>query len=892
MMGDTDRAREALRSIPPDIPRDDWLRAGMAAHAAGLTFDDFDQWSAGAGSYDARACRDTWRSFKPDRGVGAGILFAMARQHGHKAAERPRSDRTPQRKANPARESVATLWARFGPATGQHPYVQRKQAQGVPLDGLRVVPEGDPLRIAGQSMAGALVVPAYGPEGLQSLQFIPLLGKKLNAPGAPMAGASFTVGEKSDGVVYVVEGIGQAWACWKATGRPAVVCFGWGNVERVAKSLQHASPVLVPDAGKERDAQRIARELGAAVVQMPESEAQNFDANDFAQREGFDALELLLSQAKQPEAPPPLLKPVSVADVFTNPAPPPEFAWDGYLPHGVVSMLGSHGGTGKSTIALMLAICVMLGRMLFGVATKRGPALFVSLEDSTDVVRHRLAKICQAWRVEPQHLQGLRIVDGTGNPELFTAEGRGSGAVTAAFEELRELVRAGAFGLVVIDNASDAFAGDEIQRVQVRAFVRSLASIAAETGAAVLLLAHVDKATARARKAEGGEGYSGSTAWHNSVRSRLFLSRAEDGTLTLEHQKSNLGKLCEPLTLVWPHGGLPDVVSVDPFSARLQARADDDRAAALLRLLAEYESRGAYASPATTSRNHAHALLDDDPAFKKLKLRATDTRRIVTQAQRAGWLEVVGYRDANRKSRERWTVTQKGRDFAQIPAAPSAPSARTSIDCAPSATGAEDGAPTAPSSLGGCGGRERAQVGALSGANPRGFGNGLHHATRDRCRGRTPDGLQRKPSPPLACPGRPGGPTWPTCAGARGRPAALASGRAGRNAGGGGRCVIADGPMRAFGRQGRTASVGCPREKGRCPDAGGIRPRAPAPDRPRTRPAVARTDRSAAPNRWRLNAHAMRVCVVWSHQIFLKGTPCPHAIFSILFHLAARLFAA
>ncbi|MEZ5608046.1 MAG: PriCT-2 domain-containing protein [Burkholderiaceae bacterium] len=83
MATDTERARAALQAIPPDCDRDTWVRAGMAAHAAGLDFDAFDSWSAQAGNYDARAARDTWRSFKPGKGVGAGTLHRMAAEHGH-----------------------------------------------------------------------------------------------------------------------------------------------------------------------------------------------------------------------------------------------------------------------------------------------------------------------------------------------------------------------------------------------------------------------------------------------------------------------------------------------------------------------------------------------------------------------------------------------------------------------------------------------------------------------------------------------------------------------------------------------------------------------------------------------------------------------------------------
>ena len=82
MLNDLDRAHDALYSIPADLPRDDWVKAGMAAHAAGIDFDAFDAWSAGAGNYDAAAARDTWRSFKPGKGVGEGTLYRMAAEKG------------------------------------------------------------------------------------------------------------------------------------------------------------------------------------------------------------------------------------------------------------------------------------------------------------------------------------------------------------------------------------------------------------------------------------------------------------------------------------------------------------------------------------------------------------------------------------------------------------------------------------------------------------------------------------------------------------------------------------------------------------------------------------------------------------------------------------------
>jgi len=324
---DVDRARGALHAIPPDIGREDWVKIGMAAKAAGLDFNDFDQWSAKGAKYKQADARDTWNSLKANGGIGAGTLYDMAAksgwQDGEKASRKPETPRKTDSHCRAQGHDVAALWARCE-SLQSHPYIDAKQGQP---DGLRIVPESEPLTIAGYAVAGWLVVPALANpanpanQDPQSLQFIPPpgIGRKLNMPGASMTGASFTVGEIND-TAYVVEGIGQAWACHKATGQAAVVAFGWGNVGRIAAGLD-SDMVLVPDKGKEADAEHLAAELGAAVAFMPDNEADNFDANDYAQREGHEALADLLGQAVKvskdsqlSQAPEPLRRPT----------PPPE----------------------------------------------------------------------------------------------------------------------------------------------------------------------------------------------------------------------------------------------------------------------------------------------------------------------------------------------------------------------------------------------------------------------------------------------------------------------------------------------------------------------------------------------------------------------------------------
>ena len=84
---DIERARAALYAIPPDLPRDDWVKVAMAANAAGLDLAAFNDWSAQADSYDPAAARDVWKSIKPGKGIGAGTLYRTAAERAAGAAQ-------------------------------------------------------------------------------------------------------------------------------------------------------------------------------------------------------------------------------------------------------------------------------------------------------------------------------------------------------------------------------------------------------------------------------------------------------------------------------------------------------------------------------------------------------------------------------------------------------------------------------------------------------------------------------------------------------------------------------------------------------------------------------------------------------------------------------------
>lgn len=76
--------RDALFAIDPDLPRDEWVRIGMALHSADPdAIDLFDEWSAQGTKYIGDDIDPVWDSFSDDnQGVTVATLFGKAREAG------------------------------------------------------------------------------------------------------------------------------------------------------------------------------------------------------------------------------------------------------------------------------------------------------------------------------------------------------------------------------------------------------------------------------------------------------------------------------------------------------------------------------------------------------------------------------------------------------------------------------------------------------------------------------------------------------------------------------------------------------------------------------------------------------------------------------------------
>lgn len=391
---------------------------------------------------------------------------------------------------------------------------------------------------------------------------------------------------------------------------------------------------------------------------------------------------------------------VDVAGVWDNPSPEPDFVWDKHIPRGHVCLLSGHGGSGKSTAALQIAVAVAMGLPLWGVPTTQGPVVFFSGEDAGPILRHRLAAICQNMSVNPHLLaQRLLVLDATSEPVLYQeiAEfGRHTLEPAPVFHRLAEILTERQPVLCVIDNASDAFEGNENERAAVRGFVRALANLGRQgSNPAIMLLTHTSKATVRG----GGESYSGSTAWHNSARARLSLTpdKNDASRVVLTLDKMNLAPMtAEPLRLARTMGGVL-VLDSGNYSDGIEiGEPPEPPQTALLRVLGDFNRRGEHVSPEQSAHTNAWKLCRPEPGFpKRAYPSAGPLFAAIRQMERDGFIEKGTYRDAYRKERPEWLLTAKGWESIGE-SAPSAPSAPSYDENAENADRPE-GAPSAPS---------------------------------------------------------------------------------------------------------------------------------------------------------------------------------------------------
>jgi hypothetical protein len=128
---------------------------------------------------------------------------------------------------------------------------------------------------------------------------------------------------------------------------------------------------------------------------------------------------------------------------------PPDYLIDGLLQRRYVYSFTAPTGSGKTAIALLIALLVALGMALAGREVERGRVLFFAGENPDDV-RSRWIKLCEAMDQDPDTLD---VVFMPFTPKLSEAK------IRKRIDE--EAAEHGSFSLLIVDTSASYYSGDD-----------------------------------------------------------------------------------------------------------------------------------------------------------------------------------------------------------------------------------------------------------------------------------------------------------------------------------------------------------------------------------------------------------------------------------------------
>ena len=213
------------------------------------------------------------------------------------------------------------------------------------------------------------------------------------------------------------------------------------------------------------------------------------------------------------QGPPP---PLSWPDLATREPPARRWALKGWLGYGHATLLVGSGGIGKTLIAQQIGSALALGVPHF---IDEIPAplkvLMWACEDDHDELWRRQVAIARHFdSTLDAYAENFVLVPRHGQDNAIAVSEYGKLQFTGLEQHLSEQVNDHHADVVILDNAAQLYGAGENDRHAVTAFLNRLTGILGDNRA-LLLLAHPSRAQ--------GSEFSGSGAWENVARTRLYL---------------------------------------------------------------------------------------------------------------------------------------------------------------------------------------------------------------------------------------------------------------------------------------------------------------------------------------------------------------------------------
>jgi RecA-family ATPase len=183
----------------------------------------------------------------------------------------------------------------------------------------------------------------------------------------------------------------------------------------------------------------------------------------------------------------------------------------------------------------------------------------VFCEDDADEIQRRQVAINEHLEIGFEDLERVQWCSRVGDSNALMEWERheGEGQPTELFQQIHNWAQDFGAQLIVLDSLHDLFPGNENSRPHARQFIQLLSSLARDCDGAVVLTAHPSLSGR-----SSGTGESGSTAWNNAVRSRVYLTKPRDDQgdeddsdlRVLQRRKANYASTGDEIRLTWRDG--------------------------------------------------------------------------------------------------------------------------------------------------------------------------------------------------------------------------------------------------------------------------------------------------------------------------------------------------
>ena len=376
---------------------------------------------------------------------------------------------------------------------------------------------------------------------------------------------------------------------------------------------------------------------------------------------------------------------VDLAELAKREPRPREWYVDDLIPAFANVLMSAHGGLGKSLLSLQLGACIAAGRPFFGLLARRARVMLLSCEDDIDEIHRRLRSVCAALDVDMVTLTPwLQIFDAVGidcalygRRAALTDDGRpiytAAPDATEMFDWLRDRVQHSGTEVLILDSLSDTYDASEIERAPVRRYMTLCLSLIRHCRGCVIHVGHIDKAAAKG--SAFGQTYSGSTAWNNSVRTRIALTvpngnepgeprTEDDGRRLLVVEKTNYGRPGLTIALRYDNDSGVFVRDGDPLAGNMiGAIRDRSERRAILRLLIECERISRNVMTPQRANGNAATILGEMDGYPKALKAGLGRKRLWSHLRRLedeSQIRAEPFKTPAGHRTERWKVTQAG----------------------------------------------------------------------------------------------------------------------------------------------------------------------------------------------------------------------------------------